>query len=163
MPPKKRKPVIFSTHKSWRSMATDDNKKGTDAISSVMSEKRKFPPPAAFSEKARIGSMEEYETLYKAAAEDPDSYWGALPKSFTGSKSGTACSNGIPPMQNGSTAAPQTSATMPLMFTPTAGEKTKPPSYGKAKRVSSGYSPTENSTASLKVRQCTENCRNQTR
>jgi len=63
-------------------MATDDKNKAADAISSVLSEKRKFPPPAAFSEKARIGSMEEYEALYKAAEADPESYWAGLAEEF---------------------------------------------------------------------------------
>jgi acetyl-CoA synthetase len=74
------------------SMATDDKKTATgqdassspanDSISSVLSEKRKFPPPAAFSSNARIKSMEEYEKLYSDAEKDPDAYWGGLAEEF---------------------------------------------------------------------------------
>ena len=37
-------------------------------VASVMQEDRVFPPPAAFSARARIGSLEEYRRLYAAAA-----------------------------------------------------------------------------------------------
>ncbi|HEV2021201.1 MAG TPA: acetate--CoA ligase [Terriglobales bacterium] len=34
-----------------------------------------FPPPKAFSERASVRSMEEFERLYRAAAEDPEKFW----------------------------------------------------------------------------------------
>ena len=39
-------------------------------ISTVMQEERLFPPAAAFAKAAHIGSLEQYETLWKQAAED---------------------------------------------------------------------------------------------
>jgi acetyl-CoA synthetase len=34
-----------------------------------------FPPPKAFSERTSVRSMEEYERLYRAAADDPEKFW----------------------------------------------------------------------------------------
>ena len=45
-------------------------------IASVMTEERMFPPPAEFSARARIGSLEEYRRLYDAAKQDPEGFWG---------------------------------------------------------------------------------------
>lgn len=53
-----------------------------ESISSVMTEKRKFPPPVEFSNSAHVSSMEEYEKLYAAAAEDPETYWAGLAEQF---------------------------------------------------------------------------------
>ena len=47
----------------------------TGRVSSVMTEDRVFPPPAEFSSRARIGSLEEYRRLYDAAANDPEAFW----------------------------------------------------------------------------------------
>ena len=55
-------------------MAAADKPAGR--VASVMQETRSFPPPAAFSEKSRIGSMEAYQELYAAAANDPTAFWG---------------------------------------------------------------------------------------
>ncbi|MHB8858367.1 MAG: acetate--CoA ligase [Thermoleophilia bacterium] len=40
-----------------------------------MHELRKFPPPAQFSQKAQIGSMEEYDEIYRRSVEDPEGFW----------------------------------------------------------------------------------------
>jgi acetyl-CoA synthetase len=45
-------------------------------VASVMTEERMFPPPAEFSARARIGSLEDYRRLYDAAKQDPESFWG---------------------------------------------------------------------------------------
>lgn len=60
------------------------NQKPTEqeSISSVLSEKRKFPPPSDFSENAHISSMEEYEKLYNKAAKDPEKYWAGIAENF---------------------------------------------------------------------------------
>jgi len=50
-------------------------------IDSTLSERRVFPPPAAFSTQARIGSFAEYQKLRKAAAADPVGFWAALARS----------------------------------------------------------------------------------
>jgi len=44
-------------------------------ITSMLDERRVFPPPKEFSEKAYIKSMEEYKELYKKAEEDLDGFW----------------------------------------------------------------------------------------
>ncbi|HTN77066.1 MAG TPA: AMP-binding protein, partial [Pirellulaceae bacterium] len=49
-------------------------------IDSVMQETRLFPPPAEFAEKAKIGSLAEYEALYAEAARDPEAFWDRLAK-----------------------------------------------------------------------------------
>jgi acetyl-CoA synthetase len=45
-------------------------------VASVMTEDRMFPPPAEFSTRARIGSLEDYRRLYDAAKNDPEGFWG---------------------------------------------------------------------------------------
>src|SRR5580658_10017753 len=44
-------------------------------IDSTLRENRVFPPPAEFSAKAHIKSLEEYEVLYKRSIEDPETFW----------------------------------------------------------------------------------------
>ena len=46
-------------------------------VASVMQESRVFPPPAEFSRKARIGSLEEYRKLYDEVARNPEAFWDA--------------------------------------------------------------------------------------
>jgi acetyl-CoA synthetase len=50
----------------------------TGQIDTVMKEERLFPPSKEFAEKARIGSVEQYEKLWKEANEDPEAFWGRL-------------------------------------------------------------------------------------
>jgi len=50
----------------------------TGHIVNVMKEARLFPPSKEFAKKARIGSMKAYEKLYKAAADDPEGFWGKM-------------------------------------------------------------------------------------
>ncbi len=45
-------------------------------IESVLSEARKFPPPAAFSQRASIKSLDEYDALCRRAEQDPEKFWG---------------------------------------------------------------------------------------
>lgn len=44
-------------------------------IASLMEEKRKFPPPKEFSQKAYIKSMEEYKKIYAESIKDPPKFW----------------------------------------------------------------------------------------
>ncbi len=44
-------------------------------LSSTLRENRVFPPPAEFAAKAHIGSLAEYEALYKKSVEEPDAFW----------------------------------------------------------------------------------------
>ena len=43
-----------------------------------MREDRLFPPPAAFSAKARIQSEAEYDAMYKRSIEQPDAFWAEV-------------------------------------------------------------------------------------
>ncbi len=45
------------------------------SIESVLHETRQFPPPAEFQSRAAIKSMAEYEALYRASIEDPETFW----------------------------------------------------------------------------------------
>ncbi len=53
-----------------------DDKSGQ--IDTVMKEERLFRPGEEFAAKARIGSMEEYQRLWKEAQDDPEGFWGKL-------------------------------------------------------------------------------------
>ncbi|RKH48139.1 acetate--CoA ligase [Corallococcus sicarius] len=48
----------------------------TQEIVSVLTESRVFPPPAKFSQRAHIRSMEDYQRLWDEAEKDPRKYWG---------------------------------------------------------------------------------------
>jgi acetyl-CoA synthetase len=43
-----------------------------------MHEQRLFPPPAEFAARARIGSLDQYRTLWEQARQDPSRFWGQL-------------------------------------------------------------------------------------
>jgi len=45
-------------------------------ITSMLDERRQFPPPEEFSKNAYIKSMEEYEKIYKKSEEDLEGFWG---------------------------------------------------------------------------------------
>lgn len=47
-------------------------------IDVLMDEKRTFAPQKKFSDKAHIGSMEEYEKLYKRSIADPEGFWAEM-------------------------------------------------------------------------------------
>ncbi len=49
----------------------------SEELNSVLVEKRVFPPPADFSRRAHIRSMEDYRRLWDEAERDPEGYWGA--------------------------------------------------------------------------------------
>jgi acetyl-CoA synthetase len=44
-------------------------------ISSLLQEKRTFPPPADLQAKAHISSMEQYEEMWKRSIDDSDAFW----------------------------------------------------------------------------------------
>ena len=56
--------------------------KAAGRVASVMQESRVFPPSAAFSSRARIGSLEDYERIYAEAARDPEGFWHARAQSL---------------------------------------------------------------------------------
>ncbi len=45
-------------------------------MESLLRENRVFPPPAEFAGKARIGSMADYQAMYRRSVEDPEGFWG---------------------------------------------------------------------------------------
>jgi len=45
-------------------------------ITSMMEEKRTFPPSKEFSAKAHIKSFDEYKKMYDRSIQDPDGFWG---------------------------------------------------------------------------------------
>ncbi len=45
------------------------------SITSMMDEKRKFPPPSTFAEKAYIKNLKEYKKLYEESIKDPEAFW----------------------------------------------------------------------------------------
>ena len=47
-------------------------------IESLLNEKRLFEPEPLFQSKARVGSVEEYEKLYKESIEDRDGFWNRI-------------------------------------------------------------------------------------
>jgi hypothetical protein len=47
-------------------------------IDSTLRENRVFPPPAEFSARAHIQSLEEYESLYKQSIENPEKFWAEV-------------------------------------------------------------------------------------
>jgi acetyl-CoA synthetase len=52
-------------------------------ITSVLKETRVFPPPAEFSQQARIKSLAESEALWQRAKDDPEGFWAEEAKSLT--------------------------------------------------------------------------------
>ena len=46
------------------------------AIESTLQETRIFPPPPQFAAKARIGSRDEYNRMYRESIDDPEAFWG---------------------------------------------------------------------------------------
>ena len=52
-------------------------------ITSILKEGRKFPPPAEFSAKAGIKSMEEYEKMWNYAKDEPEKFWAEQAETLT--------------------------------------------------------------------------------
>src|SRR5215212_3003669 len=49
-------------------------------ITSVLQEKRVFPPPKDFSQRAHIKSMAQYRRLYNESIRSPDKFWAKQAK-----------------------------------------------------------------------------------
>ena len=45
------------------------------SITSILQETRVFPPPPEFAKSARVGSLEQYESLWNRAKDDPEGFW----------------------------------------------------------------------------------------
>ncbi|MBI5599773.1 MAG: acetate--CoA ligase [Deltaproteobacteria bacterium] len=57
-----------------------------DIIEVLSAEKRVFPPPPEFSEKAHIKSMEDYAALYRESVENPNGFWEKMASVLTWSR-----------------------------------------------------------------------------
>ncbi|MGD0547489.1 MAG: acetate--CoA ligase [Terracidiphilus sp.] len=57
------------------SAALSAGKPASQDIDSTLRETRVFPPPAEFSAKAQIRSIEEYEALYRLSIANPEGFW----------------------------------------------------------------------------------------
>jgi acetyl-CoA synthetase len=44
-------------------------------VESLLRENRVFPPPAEFAAKAHVGSLEQYEAMYRRSVEEPEAFW----------------------------------------------------------------------------------------
>src|SRR5712692_3617100 len=53
-----------------KTMASDPH-----GIESHLDERRSFPPPKQFAERAHVKSMSEYEQMARRAADDPTGFW----------------------------------------------------------------------------------------
>ena len=53
------------------------------AITSLMTEDRKFAPPASIAARAHIGSMKQYQQMWEQSINDPDKFWLEQAKSLT--------------------------------------------------------------------------------
>jgi acetyl-CoA synthetase len=58
----------------------------SDNIESHLVENRIFNPPAEFSAKAKIGSMEAYRELYDSSIADPEAFWAGIASELTWQK-----------------------------------------------------------------------------
>ncbi len=47
-------------------------------IDTMLQEERRFPPPTEFSSRSHIGSIEEYERLYRQSLDDPETFWSQM-------------------------------------------------------------------------------------
>jgi acetyl-CoA synthetase len=53
------------------------------SMTSLMTEDRKFAPPASIAAKAHIGSMKQYQQMWEQSINDPDKFWLEQAKSLT--------------------------------------------------------------------------------
>ncbi|MCA9630787.1 MAG: acetyl-coenzyme A synthetase, partial [Myxococcales bacterium] len=47
----------------------------SDAIGKFSGESRRFEPPEGFRKSARVGSLEEYQRLYRESLDEPEKFW----------------------------------------------------------------------------------------
>jgi acetyl-CoA synthetase len=59
---------------------------GGGSIESVLVENRVFPPPPDFAAAAHIGSLAEYEALWRRGKDDPEGFWAEMAGLLTWSK-----------------------------------------------------------------------------
>jgi acetyl-CoA synthetase len=59
---------------------------GGGSIESVLVENRVFPPPQDFAAQAHIGSLEQYEALWRRGKDDPEGFWAEMAGLLTWAK-----------------------------------------------------------------------------
>src|SRR6266852_1413906 len=70
---------------------------GGGSIESVLIENRVFPPPVEFSRHAHIQSLEQYESLWNRAKNDPEGFWAEMAWSLVWDKPWTKVLDWKPP------------------------------------------------------------------
>jgi len=50
----------------------------SSGIESILQEQRKFEPAPEFRRAAHIGSLEDYERIYRESVEQPEQFWGRV-------------------------------------------------------------------------------------
>jgi acetyl-CoA synthetase len=69
----------FSTPSMTENSMTEHNPgPGSTSIESMLHESRVFKPPQHFSERAHIGSMDQYHELYRESVQEPEKFWGRI-------------------------------------------------------------------------------------
>jgi acetyl-CoA synthetase len=51
---------------------------GSEAITSILTESRVFPPPPEFARQAHVASLEQYQAMWNRAKDDPEGFWGEM-------------------------------------------------------------------------------------
>ncbi len=69
----------------------------SDNIETHQKEDRVFNPPAEFSAKARVKSMEQYEALHRESIDDPDTFWAREASELTWQQPWNSVCNWNPP------------------------------------------------------------------
>ncbi len=59
---------------------------GGGSIESILHETRVFPPSADFARKAHISSLEQYQSLWNWAKDDPEGFWGEMAQTLRWSR-----------------------------------------------------------------------------
>jgi len=70
---------------------------GGGSIESMLNETRVFPPPAAFADRAHVGSYAEYQRLWDWARDDPEGFWADVAKAVDWSAPWTKVLDWQPP------------------------------------------------------------------
>ncbi|MCC6648864.1 MAG: acetate--CoA ligase [Polyangiaceae bacterium] len=69
----------------------------SDALTSHLTESRRFEPSAEFRERARVSSREQYEALYRESLDDPSAFWARETRDLVWRTEATAVMTGKPP------------------------------------------------------------------
>src|SRR5258705_5580757 len=77
-PTKKRSCLDHGTRTLSELVMADKSK--PSGITSVLKEKRLFPPPKEFSRRAHIKSLAEYRKLYNESIRSPEKFWARQAK-----------------------------------------------------------------------------------